>query len=340
MDYFFQNKKVKRCFCSSFSPKLQVLQTICKMKRLLLPLLLLVIAVVLFFYFRIPAKEVYSYRTAFRCTNNSAIRLLHDSTQWKNWWAGTQQSKTVYSFNNRNYHFQKMTLPGIETITAVGNDSVAAFFQVFPSNIDSAHFEWSYVFAYSANPVTKIKQYLQLRSLKKDFKLFLAAVKPFFENEKNTYGMEIETQRVKDSTLISLKKTFDHYPTTEDVYSLIADVKNYIQTKGGEECNAPMLNIFSVADNRYDVMVGIPTKKDVEEQEPFKRKKMILGYILVGDVQGGMATVAAAEKRMADYAFDHQKTAPAIPFQSLITDRMQEKDTSKWITRIYYPVLY
>lgn len=326
--------------CSMISLKLQVLQTNCSMKRLLFFLLLLLIAAVLFFYFRIPVKEVYSYRTAFRCTNNAAIRLLHDSTQWKNWWAGTHQSNTVYNFNNRSYRFQNMTLPGVETITSVGKDSVTAFFQVFPYNIDSAHFEWSYVFTYSSNPVTKIKQYLELRSLKKDFKQFLAAVKPFFENEKNTYGMEIETQRVKDSTLISLKKTFDHYPTTEDVYSLITDVKNYIQTKGGEESNAPMLNIFSVADNRYDVMVGIPTKTDVEEQEPFKRKKMILGYILVGDVKGGMATVAAAEKRMADYAFDHQKTAPAIPFQSLITDRMQEKDSSKWITRIYYPVLY
>jgi hypothetical protein len=94
-----------------------------------------------------------------------------------------------------------------------------------------------------------------------------------------------------------------------------------------------MLNILPSINNQYEVMIGIPTKTDVEEQEPFKRKKMILGYILVGDVQGGMATVAAAEKRMADYAFDHQKTAPAIPFQSLITDRMQEKDTSKWISR-------
>lgn len=317
-----------------------MLQTIYYMKRLLLLVVVLIIASGIILYLRIPQKETYSYRIAFKCTNNSAIRLLHDSTQWKNWWVGKQESSLVYSFNNRSYHFQKMTLPGIETVTLIGKDSVAAFFQVFPYNVDSAHFEWSYVFAYSSNPITKVQQHLQLRSLKKDFKQFLAAVKPFFEDEKNTYGMKIETQRVKDSTLISLKNTFDHYPTTEDVYGLVTAVKDYIQSKSGEESNAPMLNIFSVAENRYDVMVGIPTKKDVEEQEPFKRKKMILGYILVGDVQGGMATVAAAEKRMADYAFDHQKTAPAIPFQSLITDRMQEKDTSKWITRIYYPVLY
>ena len=289
---------------------------------------------------RIPEKETYSYRTAFKCTNNSAIRLLHDSIQWKKWWVGKQESNSIYSFNNRNYHFQQMTLPGIEAKTSIGDDSVSSFFHVYPYNVDSSHFEWSYVFAYSSNPFTKIKQYLELRSLKKDFKQFLVAAKPFFEDEKNTYGMKIETQRVKDSTLISLKKTFDHYPTTEEVYSLVTDVKNYIKAKGGEESNAPMLNIFSTTDNQYDVMVGIPTKADVAEEAPFIRKKMILGYILVGDVKGGMVTVAAAEKRMADYAFDHQRTAPAIPFQSLITNRMQEKDTSKWVTRIYYPVLY
>lgn len=310
------------------------------MKRLLLFIALIVVIAVTVFYFRIPQKETYSYKAVFHCTNNAAIRLLHDSAQWKNWWAGKQEQAAAYSFNNRSYYFQQMILPGIETKTTAGTDSVTAFFQVFPYNVDSAYFEWSYVFAYSSNPVTKVKQYLQLRSLKKDFKQFLAAVKPFFENEKNTYGMKVETQRVKDSTLISLKKTFDHYPTTEDVYSLVTAVKNYIQEKGGEETNAPMLNILPSINNQYEVMIGIPTKTDVEEQEPFKRKKMILGYILVGDVTGGMATVAAAEKRMADYAFDHQKTAPAIPFQSLITDRMQEKDTGKWITRIYYPVLY
>ena len=310
------------------------------MRRLLLLVFILLLVSATIFYVRIPEKETYSYRTAFKCTNNSAIRLLHDSIQWKKWWVGKQESNSIYSFNNRNYHFQQMTLPGIEAKTSIGDDSVSTFFHVYPYNVDSSHFEWSYVFAYSSNPFTKIKQYLELRSLKKDFKHFLVAAKPFFEDEKNTYGMKIETQRVKDSTLISLKKTFDHYPTTEEVYSLVTDVKNYIKAKGGEESNAPMLNIFSTTDNQYDVMVGIPTKADVAEEAPFIRKKMILGYILVGDVKGGMVTVAAAEKRMADYAFDHQRTAPAIPFQSLITNPMQEKDTSKWVTRIYYPVLY
>ena len=31
--------------------------------------------------------------------------------------------------------------------------------------------------------------------------------------------------------------------------------------------------------------------------------------------------------------------SPAIPFESLITNRLEEPDTSKWVTKIYYPFL-
>ena len=34
---------------------------------------------------------------------------------------------------------------------------------------------------------------------------------------------------------------------------------------------------------------------------------------------------------------DNALSSPAIPFESLVTNRMQEPDTSKWVTKIYYP---
>jgi hypothetical protein len=36
---------------------------------------------------------------------------------------------------------------------------------------------------------------------------------------------------------------------------------------------------------------------------------------------------------------DHQRVAPAIPFQSLVTDRTKQPDTSKWVTRLYWPIM-
>jgi hypothetical protein len=39
------------------------------------------------------------------------------------------------------------------------------------------------------------------------------------------------------------------------------------------------------------------------------------------------------------YISDHERVPPAIPFLSLVTNRMLEPDSSKWITLIYYPVM-
>jgi hypothetical protein len=39
------------------------------------------------------------------------------------------------------------------------------------------------------------------------------------------------------------------------------------------------------------------------------------------------------------YFDDYDKTSMAITFQYLVTDRIKEADTAKWITEIYAPVL-
>ena len=67
---------------------------------------------------------------------------------------------------------------------------------------------------------------------------------------------------------------------------------------------------------------------------------MVLGNILVGEVKGGLSTILNAEKQLANYVFDYGKASPAIPFQSLVTDRSLEADSSKWITRLNYPIFY
>jgi hypothetical protein len=37
---------------------------------------------------------------------------------------------------------------------------------------------------------------------------------------------------------------------------------------------------------------------------------------------------------------DYGKSVVAIPFQYLVTDRLAEKDSSKWVTKIYQPIYY
>lgn len=310
------------------------------MKRLLLISLLLILAAAAFFYARIPATDRYTYGIKFHCTENGAIRQLHDSSKWKRWWPGNKVSENSYSFANRTFNIRNIILPGIATSIDNNGDTVNAFFQVSALKPDTTIFQWSFTYNYSSNPITRIQQYIGLKKLKTDLQQFLVTVKPYFEKEENIYGMKVEQQKVKDSSLISLKQTFDHYPSTNDIYQMVNALKNYVQQKKGEQTNPPLLNIFPVTSTSYEVMVALPTKWDLPEEGNFKLKKMVLGNILVGEVKGGVSTVMNAEKQMANYVFDYGKSSPAIPFQSLVTDRSLEPDSSKWITRLNFPIFY
>jgi hypothetical protein len=56
-------------------------------------------------------------------------------------------------------------------------------------------------------------------------------------------------------------------------------------------------------------------------------------------VKGGNATIRQALKELEQYVNDYRLFSPAIPFENLITNRLMEPDTSKWITNVYQPLL-
>ncbi len=88
----------------------------------------------------------------------------------------------------------------------------------------------------------------------------------------------------------------------------------------------------------FKTMVAIPVNKIIAENNNILYKRMVPGKILVTEVTGGTYTTTQALKQLETYINDYQLKSPAIPFESLVTDRLKEADTLKWITRIYYPI--
>ena len=78
--------------------------------------------------------------------------------------------------------------------------------------------------------------------------------------------------------------------------------------------------------------------KNENDLDGYTFKKMIKGSFMVTEVVGGEYTVAKASKSLQQYFTDYKKTSMAINFTMLITDRMYQPDTTKWITRLYQPV--
>jgi hypothetical protein len=86
-------------------------------------------------------------------------------------------------------------------------------------------------------------------------------------------------------------------------------------------------------------MVAIPVNKRIPETSQFLFRRMVPGNILVTEVKGGDSTIRHGIRVMENFVHDYQRTIMAIPFESLITNRMNEPDSSKWVTKIYFPVM-
>ncbi|MBD0333011.1 MAG: hypothetical protein ICV66_10170 [Chitinophagaceae bacterium] len=181
--------------------------------------------------------------------------------------------------------------------------------------------------------------FLHSKKIQAHFKNILQRLKVFAEDNRNIYGMDIQQTKVKDSAFVAIKKELKEYPNTELIYSLINQLRNYIKANNVVQTDYPMMHVDEVDENLYEVMVAIPIDKILEGNGTIHPKRMVLGNILVAEVKGGVETVRKGMAELDNYVHDFSKVSPAIPYESLVTDRSKEADTTKWVTRLYYPVL-
>ena len=308
------------------------------MRRWLLLVFVALTIAVITAYAYISVHQEFAFATVADCTQSAAARLIVSKENWKRWWPGQRANDSIYHYKDINYKIDKISLYGFEATIFRNKDSAKGLFTVVPTGNDSARFEFAGRYVYSSNPVTRVLQYFRFATIRNNVENFVSDTRTYFNKQQNVYGFNVVEGKVRDSSMISTKETFNHYPDVKEVYHMIDGLRQFVKEKGGEQVDSPMLNVYADNPGRYQVMVAIPTKSDLPSESGFQLKKMVLGNILIAEVKGGPATVRLGEENLQNYVDDYHKISPAIPYQSLITNRMAESDTTKWITKLYYPV--
>ncbi|MGH2648329.1 MAG: hypothetical protein ACRDE8_12205, partial [Ginsengibacter sp.] len=194
-----------------------------------------------------------------------------------------------------------------------------------------------YGLATNWNPINRINLHLETKKMNKNIRDILNSMKAFLDKPENVYGMHIDQVIVKDTILVTTNFLSPEYPSTQKVYDLINGIKGYIAANNAKETNSPMLNVWQDS-GLYKIQVAIPVNVVIPQNNTYLIKRMVPGKILVAEIKGGEYSAREALRQMHLFMTDNQLSAPAIPFESLVTNRMEEPDTLKWITKIYYPV--
>jgi len=314
------------------------------MKKILYAILIAVLLLVAGTYIIIPKKLKISSATKYQANGEGLFRFLFADSNWAKWWPGKVStdtgSKKIFSYSGYDYSIKEILYHSFELTLSKDESSYNSLLKIIAFEKDSSGIEIGSELNSGSDPVSRIQNYFRAKKIKHGFDDLLAALKDHTKNVKDLYGYDIKNEKVEMQFLLSTSKVFSHYPTTEDIYSLVSIIREHIRKADGKEEFSPMLNIETQDSINYYVRVGVPVNKKIPEKENISLKQMVKnGNILVVEVRGDQKTINEAIKQIEKYITDYQRSIIAIPFQSLITDRLKEADSTKWITKIYYPVV-
>ncbi|HEY6900748.1 MAG TPA: hypothetical protein VI233_08905 [Puia sp.] len=299
------------------------------MKKWILILAVLLSVAAVLGYFFIPATVTVTKRVSLKCNTAGAFSFLQDQRQMSVWWPG-HGDRLVYKGDS----YRVVHLAYFNTDVRISGKwgDVESRISVLPgTGIDSTILQWECRM--------KGSSYWRANKVGDNIGELLDTAAAFLSDQKNVYATDIREGSTRDSCLAVTRVELGLYPTTKDMYAQVDRLRAYIQQLGARETGHPMVNVTPVMDSvRFKLMVAIPVDRDIPRNGEFYGTRLVPAKFLIADVKGGEASVKKVIKGMEDYIRDYRRTVMAIPYQSLITERPSQPDTTKWETRIFYPV--
>lgn len=308
-------------------------------KGLLGLLFLLLAAGVTYVYFS--GKKVYTTQKKVTSAEDCIRRHFTNKVLWSKWCAGKKLNDSTFTDNGINYTITKILFNGFHLIISKKNDSLQGivYFESIKEPSKSILY-FSTIEKQNNGLLERYKSANRIKKFENAISVFMNTIEEYFNSQQKIYGFDVKMERTTDFNLLVYKQELKQEPTVQEIYKAVEKIDTYIKSKNGEIKNPPMLNIFEDAPQVYYVMVAIPTKKAITGTSEIVYKQLVEGNILTAEIKGGPFTIKQAEKEMRNYVQDNKKVSPAIPYQSLITNRLSETDTTKWVTKLYYPVFY
>lgn len=294
-------------------------------------------------YIFIPGKLTISRVQYANCNVNGAARVLATQKHWDTWWPGKRKntdtsSKATFQYRTADFQITEKLYNGLKILIADEGFRLPSTLSLVKINTDSTALFWTCHLSAGNNPIARLMNFRKAETVRGNMDAVLSALCTFLGDKKNIYGIRPYISMSKDSTMVAVKTTTDHYPTVPDIYTLINSLDEYISTEKAEVNNFPMLNVKTLGDHHFETMVAIPVNRELRGNGKVFFSRFVPWKVLTADVKGGDHTINEALRQMRIYMSDYQIIQMAIPFQSLVTNRLQEPDTSKWFTRIYTPV--
>ncbi len=305
------------------------------MKKIFVYIVFIFISIVIGYYIYLPKQVTISSAGILKSPYFGILRNIHDSHVFV-------QLGLIAPYKNNAIHSNYK----LETINYDGSyfSLVSTFSQtILNARIIEFHNDSSLVYVSqqypkSLNPIKVFSNYFKAVQEKKRQEEFIDSFDIYMNNLNFLYGIVPQFDTVFHTEFITDVKEFKTKPTTTEIYQLIQPLEQFIIKNNMHITTPPMLNLHPTDHQTYYVQIAFGVDSLKNKVGKFKTKKMIKGNLLTATVKGGYEAVDKGLQAIENYIRDYKTSAPAIHFQYLITNRLEQPDSTQWITKINYPI--
>lgn len=314
------------------------------MKKIILFFGLIVIVALVSCYVFIPNTLIVSKVIYVESSERIIYDYLLTNKNKKQWWPKNSATdlkssdSTSFHYHETNFKFFDATFNSSEIIISKGSDDFVGSISIFFEGKNNIKLVCKISIKNNLNPLKRVSNYYKATLIKKDITKILESFGNFIIKEENIYGLKIERSIVKDTLLLTVNKSINHYPSITETYKLVNELEEHAKNNLARKTNSPMFNVVETFRGNFNITIAIPVDKTIAANSEYYVKKMFPGNILEVEIKGGKNKIDNGFLQMKNYMKDFKLTSPAMPFEMMITDRSVERDTNKWVTKLYYPI--
>src|SRR5690348_3618134 len=222
------------------------------MKKWLLILLAVLVITIAGVYIFIPARLNVTESIPVTATQEGTIRVFSTRLSWNRIWPGgvgmrfrsntsTMRQDTSFFYTNGGYEFyiKKILFNSLELTIEKNRDSIESAMYILPYQVDSFRLQWTALLPSTNNPFKRIQNYLAAKKLRSVFQYVLFELGYALSKVKTIYGIDIKKDKIPIQQVITTKRLFNTYPSTESIYEMIDELKKYADEQGVKQIDQP-----------------------------------------------------------------------------------------------------
>ncbi len=174
-----------------------------------------------------------------------------------------------------------------------------------------------------------------------DFEKGLQRIKDYVETNKDKLSagsIKVEEVQLPEMFVMTMRDTASNATISMKLGKCYGEIGAVMQKQKLNMAGAPFAIYHDYHENYFDMEPGVATDKEGKSEGKITARKMNATKAVVAHYYGRYEDTGKGHEAADAYIKAKGLTVSGKPWESYITDPMTEKDTSKWLTDVYYPV--